>query len=75
MQKVAIVHFLKSIATIATLSVGFVLTPIDRGSISATEGLQNIGLMFYVIVMIMIMIMIMIIRLKSSSYSSQATQL
>jgi hypothetical protein len=65
------VHFLKSIATIATLSVGFVLTPIDRGSISATEGLQNIGLMFYVIVMIMIMI----IRLKSSSYSSPATQL
>jgi hypothetical protein len=73
MQKVAIVHFLKSIATIATLSVGFVLTPIDRGSISATEGLQNIGLMFYDIVMIMIMIMI--IRLKSSSYSSPATQL
>jgi hypothetical protein len=69
MQKVAIVHFLKSIATIATLSVGFVLTPIDRGSISATEGLQNIGLMFYDIVMIMI------IRLKSSSYSSPATQL
>jgi hypothetical protein len=44
MQRAPFMNYLKSIAIIAALSVGFVLPPIDRSSISAIEGQQSISL-------------------------------